>query len=138
MVIRVVEFSSGGYKIGNVFASVSTYSKEIIEFWELVLWGGVKKCHYLTFKVNFLHQKSSESFTFFSLNNTNLGAHFLLLVLFENIHFWVTLLLKWCPIFDNSPLHQFSKFYNFLSACWFLGKNLSNFVSLAWKLDNPY
>ena len=50
----------------------------------------------------------------------------------------INLLLKWCPIFDSSPLHQFSKFRNFLWVCWFLGKNLSNFVSFAWKLDNPY
>ena len=30
--------------------------------------------------------------------------------------------------FDTSPLTQFSKFDNFLWVCWFLGKNLSNFV----------
>ena len=35
-------------------------------------------------------------------------------------------------------LHQFSKFNNFLWICWFLCKNLSNFVPPAWKLDNPY
>ena len=31
-------------------------------------------------------------------------------------------------LFDTSPLTQFSKFNNFLWVCWFLGKNLSNFV----------
>ena len=31
--------------------------------------------------------------------------------------------------FDTSPLHQFSKFNNFLWTCWFSGKNLSNFVN---------
>ena len=46
--------------------------------------------------------------------------------------------LEWCPIFDTSPLHQFSKFNNFLWVCWFLVKNLSNFVPPAWKRDNPY
>ena len=35
-------------------------------------------------------------------------------------------------------IHQFSKFNNFLWVRWFLGKNLSNFVSPVWKLDNPY
>ena len=35
MAIRVVEFSSGVYKIRQIFAQESTYSKEIIEFWEL-------------------------------------------------------------------------------------------------------
>ena len=47
------------------------------------------------------------------------------------------LLQKWCLIFDSSPLNQFSKFMNFLWVCWFVGKNLSNFVS-SWKLNNPY
>jgi hypothetical protein len=32
MAVRVVEFSSGGYKIRKIFAKESTYSKEIIEF----------------------------------------------------------------------------------------------------------
>ena len=35
MAIRVVDFSNGGYKIRKVFAYESTYSKEMIEFWEL-------------------------------------------------------------------------------------------------------
>ena len=29
-------------------------------------------------------------------------------------------------------------FDNFLWACWFLGKNLSNLVSPPWKFDNQY
>ena len=41
-------------------------------------------------------------------------------------------------IFDSSPLIQNSKFNNFLWVCWFLGKNLSNFVFPVWKLHNPY
>ena len=41
-------------------------------------------------------------------------------------------------LFDTSPLVQFSKFKNFLWVCWFLGKNLSNFVPPVWKLHNPY
>ena len=41
--------------------------------------------------------------------------------IFKSLYF-----LKSCPIFDLSPLTQFSKFNN----CWFLGKNLSNFVPL--------
>ena len=46
--------------------------------------------------------------------------------------------LKWCPIFDSSPLLQFSKFNDFLCECWFLAKNLSNFVPLPWKRYNRY
>ena len=41
-------------------------------------------------------------------------------------------------LFDTFPLVQFSKYNNFLWVCWFLGKNLSNFVPSAWKLNNPY
>ena len=98
-----------------------------------------KKCQNLTF--NFLWQKLSESFPiFFSLKNVNLGAHFLLLTFFDNINLILKLLyfLKWCPIFGSLPLHQFSKFKNFLWVCWWLGKNLSNFIYPVWKLHNPY
>ena len=41
----------------------STYPKEIIKFWELVYRGGVKKCQNMTFKVNFLCQKSQTTDT---------------------------------------------------------------------------
>ena len=41
-------------------------------------------------------------------------------------------------LFDSLPLIQNSKFNNFLWVCWFLGKNLSNFVPPVWKLHNPY
>ena len=46
--------------------------------------------------------------------------------------------LKWCPIFDSSPFIQNLKFNNFFWICWFLCKNLSNFLPPAWKLHNPY
>ena len=55
--------------------------------------------------------------------------HFLITSIFKSLYF-----LKWCPIFDTSPLTQVSKFNNFLWVCWFLGKNNSNFV----YPDNPY
>ena len=48
---------------------------------------------------------------------------------FYNSDFWKLL---------RPPLIQFSKFNNFLWVCWFLGKNLSNFVPPVWKLHNPY
>ena len=44
---------------------------------------------------------------------------------FQNSDFWKLL---------RPPLIQFSKFNNFLWGCWFLGKNLSNFVPPVWKL----
>jgi hypothetical protein len=74
----------------------------------------------------------------FVLKNINSGAHFLLLTYFESINFRSLYFLKWCPICDTSPLTQFSKFNNFFWVCWFLGKNLSNFVPPVWKLHNPY
>jgi hypothetical protein len=72
------------------------------------------------------HQNLSQ---FFSLYNTSLGVHILLFTFFDKINFQITLLLKWCPIFDSSPLIQNSKFNNFLWVPWFLCKNLSNLVS---------
>ena len=63
----------------------------------------IENCQFLTFKVNFPCQKLSKSFSiFFPLKNINLDAHFLLLTFFDNINFWITLLLKWCAIFDRS------------------------------------
>ena len=64
LVIRVVEFSREGYRIRKILGKKSTYPKKITEFWELVWWGGVKKCQPLTFKVNFPCEKSSGSFSF--------------------------------------------------------------------------
>ena len=52
----------------------------------------------LIFKVNFLCQKSSESFQkFFSLKNMKLGAQFLLMTLFAYCNFWSTLFTKIGP-----------------------------------------
>ena len=54
-----------------------------------------KSPNLLTFKVNFLYQKLSESFLiFFSLKNINLGAHFLLLTFFDNFKIEQLLFLK--------------------------------------------
>ena len=57
----------------------------------------------------------------------------LLLTFIDNIYF-----LKWCPFFDSSPLpHSQISIISF-DYSWFLAKNLSNFVSLPWKLHNQY
>ena len=65
--------------------------------------GRCQKVPIFDFKVNFfLCQKSSESFSIlFSLKNTNLEAHFLLLAFFDKINFLTTLLLKLGQIFDE-------------------------------------
>ena len=44
-------------------------------------------------------------------------------------------MLNFGTFFDTSPLHQFSKFNNFLWVCWFLGKI---FPVLYSPLGNPY
>ena len=50
--------------------------------------------------------QSSKSFSiFFSLKNTNLEAHFLLLAFFDKINFLTTLLLKLGQIFDEVAKH---------------------------------
>ena len=60
------------------------------------------------------------------------------LVFFNEKKKWERFESQILVLFDTSPSFQFSKFNNFLWVCWFLGKNLSNFVSPAWKLHNPY
>ena len=63
----------------------------------------VEKCLNLTFKVNFLCQKSFESFwNFFSLKNISLEEGFLLLPFFENFNFCTTLFSKMVPNFWRS------------------------------------
>ena len=51
---------------------------------------------------------------------------------------WSTLKSLTFASYWGSPLVQFSKFKNFLWVCWFLGKNLSNFVPPVWKLHSQY
>ena len=41
-------------------------------------------------------------------------------------------------LFHTSPLHHFSKFNHFHWICWFLGKNLANFVYFNLKLHNLF
>ena len=97
-------------------------------FWILRIgvMGRCQKVPKFDFQSQFFMSKTIGIFlNFYLLKNISLEAHSLLLTFFDNINFWITLLLKWCPIFDSSPLHQFSKCMNFLG--WFLGKNLFNF-----------
>ena len=68
MAIKVVEFSSGGggYKIRKIFAYLRINTlKGNYRILRIRLMGGVKKSQNLTFKVNFLCQKLSESFSIF-------------------------------------------------------------------------
>ena len=54
----------------------------------------------------------------------------------EDENNWFLKLCIWKLL--RAPLIQFSKLNNVLGVCWFLGKNLSNFIYPIWKLHNPY
>ena len=62
----------------------------------------------MCFKVVFFNEKKSEGFGWF---------------LMKKIYLEIQIL----ALFDSSPLHQFSKFNDFLCVCW-LGKKFSNFL----------
>ena len=84
-------FQTGGTKL-KIFLPKNKHTERKLSNFENWVTGEVSKSakspNLLTFKVNFLCQKLSESFSiFFSLKNTNLGAHFLLLTLFDRINF---------------------------------------------------
>ena len=58
----------------------------------------------------------------------------------KSVDFW-KFTLKVSTFSINLVTHhfcQFTKYNNFLSVCWFLAKNLTNFVFLPRKLDNSY
>ena len=80
MATQVVEISNGVYKIKKLLPKNQPTQRKLLNF-ENCIDGEVSKSakspNLLTFKVNFLYQKLSESFSiFFSLKNINLGAHF--------------------------------------------------------------
>ena len=83
MAIRVMEFSNGGgKKLERILPKNQHTQRKLLNFENWVN-GEVSKVpkfdQNLTFKVNFLCQKLSESFSiFFSLKNINLVDHFLL------------------------------------------------------------
>ena len=84
-------FQTGGTKLERFLPKNQHTQRKLLNFENWVS-GEVSKSakspNLLTFKVNFLYQKLSESFSFFfSLKNINLGAHFLLLTFFDNINF---------------------------------------------------
>ena len=84
-------FQTVGTKLERVLPKNQHTIRKLLNFENWVS-GEVSKSakspNLLTFKVNFLYQKLSESFSiFFSLKNINLGAHFLLLKFFDQINF---------------------------------------------------
>ena len=89
-----------------------------------------KSCSILKLSKNVNNKKCAPKLIFFNKSKIEKDSD----------NFWhrkLTLKVKFWHFFDISPLTQFSKFNNFLWVCWFLGKNLSNFVPPTWKLYNP-
>ena len=127
-------FQTGGTKLERFLPKNQHTQRKLLNFENWVN-GEVSK----STKIWLSNQKLSKSFSiFFSLKNINLGPHFLLLTFLITSIFKSLGFLKWCPIFDTSPLTQFSKFNYFLWVCWFLGKNISDFVPPVWKFHNSY
>ena len=96
-------FQTGGTKLERFLPKNQHTQRKLLNFENWVngeVSKSAKSPNLLTFKVNFLAS------------------------IFKSLY-----LIKWCSIFDTSPSTQFSKFNSFLWVCWFLGKNLSNFVS---------
>ena len=53
-------------------------------------------------------------------------------------NFWKRKLTLKIQFWYFVPLRKFTKYNIFLWVCWFLAKNIFNFVSLPGNLDNPY
>ena len=127
-----------GYKIRIFFANnqQNFIGKYCISWIEVVgRWQNVVKSD---FQSHFFLSKIVSCFYNFLLDNMNLGAHFWLSTLFDHFNFWSTIFfLIWRLIFDGLPLCQYQKYITFLSVLSF-GLESSNFVSLLWKLNNPY
>ena len=84
-------FQTGGTKLESFLPKNQHTQRKLSNFENWVsgeVLKSAKSPNLFTFKVNFLCQKLSESYSiFFSLKNINLGAHFLLLTFFDNIIF---------------------------------------------------
>ena len=104
------------------------------------MYRAVKKCQNPTFKVNFIWQKSSESFNFL-FKALFIEKHqfrstffaFVLLLFFDKFNLWNTSFSKMMPYF-----WRFGTQHNDLfRVCWFVAKNIAIFLSSPWKFNNP-
>ena len=89
---------------------------------------------------NFQSQFSISKTIRIYLKNTNLGAHFLSLTSFRNVlNILFSKILTAIWDFQGFKSSKKNSFRGNCSrkCCGFLAKDLSNFVSLPWKLDNP-
>jgi len=129
MAIRVVEFSNGEYKIRKFLSKNQHTQRKLLNFENWVNGEVSKSVKIWLSKSNFYVEIIRIFLIFFFIEEYRFRStffviwHFLITSIFKTLYF-----LKWCPIFDSSPLSQSSKVNNFLWVCWFLGKNLSSFV----------
>ena len=112
-------FQKRDEKLGTFFGI--TQRKHVHVIWEWTYCRSVKKCWNLNFKLTFSCQEPTEFFRFNFLN-INLRAHSFLLTFFETLskmksNFWRV---------DTMSIHKIQLFL------------CSSFVSLPWRLDNPY
>ena len=138
IVIWVVEFSREGFKIRKMFVQKIKIFKENC----CILWIDIVASHQ---KLGIILENNSfsklEVIKIYLLKKLLLNWYWKRIrkILFykfltQKIYFESQIL----ALFDNSPLWQFTKWYNFLWGYLFLAKDFSNFESVPWKLDNPY
>ena len=81
-------------------------------------------------------------FQLFVIKKKNIYIYFVNRQVFWKMKFFQNLLLKWSCLMKKIRKIQIilvlSLFTNFLKVFWSLAKNLPNFVSLPWKIDNPH
>ena len=82
-----MEFHDGALGIGKVFGQESTVVKGNYQILSLHLVRVCQKVPILDFQNEFFMSKIIRIYHFFSLKNTNLGAHFLFLASFDNFDF---------------------------------------------------
>ena len=87
MAIRIVEFSNEWYKIRNIFPKKQLTQRKLLNF-EFWINGKLSKSAKTWLSKSIFYVKNHPNLShFFSLKNTNLGAHLLLLTFFDNVNF---------------------------------------------------
>ena len=134
MVLRLLNLQASDTKLETFLHKNQHTQRKLLNFEKWCMGMGEKVP-----KFNFLTSKIIVSQFFFSLKNTNLRTnfccywHFSIIPIFKSLYF-----LKWCPIFDSLPPHQFAKFNDFLLSRLVFRQFFSDILSLNWKSDNPY
>ena len=104
--------------------------------------GRCQKVPKFDFQIQFSMSKIIGIFLFFSVNNTSLfrSTSFIIEICWRHplLNHTITKMMPNFWQFATTPILQLNFFNNFPWICWFLGKNLSNFVSPDLKLYNQY